>query len=402
MELLKNVIDFATAKKLLLENVKPIERVEEVGIAEASFRLVGEDIVSDVNVPPFNRAAMDGYAVVAEDTTYAKDLEPVEVKKIGEVHAGELPKSQVKPGTCIQIATGAVMPEGSDAVVMVEHTEFEGDCNVVKIYNPVRKWENVTKAGEDIKKGTVVIRTGEVLTPGKVGALAAIGRDKVKVYEKPRVGIIPTGNEIQRPGETLEPGKIYDVNTYTLASLVQSAGAIPVIYPVVSDEMSALKKTLTEALKNDLVVFAGGSSVGERDMIARLVGNGAILFHGIAVKPGKPTLCAKLNEKIVLGMPGYPTSCLTNAYALLLPAIAKLSRREIKLRRVKARMGRRVSSTVGRLQFLPVKFVQGSVVPVFKESGAITSMTDAEGYIEIPENVEVVEKGEEVEVVLFL
>ncbi|MEM3395743.1 MAG: molybdopterin-binding protein [Thermoplasmata archaeon] len=402
MELLKNVIDFATAKKLLLENLKQVERVEVLGIADAGFRVLAEDIVSQVDVPPFNRAAMDGYAVIAEETAGAKAIEPITLRKIGEVHAGDMPVIHVMRGTCVQIATGAAMPEGSDAVVMVEHTEVEEGSETVKIYSPVRKGENVTRAGEDIKKGTVVIKRGEVLTPGKIGALAAIGREKVRVYEKPRVAIIPTGNEILKPGEQLRPGKIYDVNTYTLASLIQFAGAVPVIYPVVADEMDALKKALVEALKTDLVLFAGGSSVGERDLIVKVLSNAELLFHGIAVKPGKPTLCAKVNGKIVLGMPGYPTSCLTNAYALLLSALGKLTRREIQLRRVKAKMGRRVASTIGRLQFLPVKLDGELAIPVFKESGAITSMADAHGYIEIPENVDVVEKGEEVEVVMFL
>ncbi|MEM4161276.1 MAG: molybdopterin molybdotransferase MoeA [Thermoplasmata archaeon] len=400
MELLKNVIDFGTAKKVVLENLKPVDRVEEIEISKAFSRVAAVDVPARIDVPPFDRGAMDGYAVIAEDTVSAKAMEPVVLRKIGEVHAGDAPRCHVVSGTCVQIATGAVMPPGSDAVVMVEHTEMEG--NLVKIYTPVRKGENVTRAGEDIKRGQIVVHQGEVLTPGKIGALAAIGQATVKVYERPRVAIIPTGNEIQRPGEPLREGRIYDVNTYTLAGLVEFAGALPVIYPVVPDEEAELKKSLARALENDVVVFAGGSSVGERDLLAKVLGNGELLFHGIAVKPGKPTLCAKVNGKIVLGMPGYPTSCLTNAYALLLPAIGKLSRREIKLQRMKARLGRRVASTIGRLQFLPVRLENGVAVPAFKESGAITSMSLAQGYIEIPENVEVVEKGEEVEVILFL
>ncbi|MEM3444537.1 MAG: molybdopterin molybdotransferase MoeA [Thermoplasmata archaeon] len=400
MELLKNVIDFGTAKKLVLENLKPVDRVEEIEISKAFSRVAAVDVPARIDVPPFDRAAMDGYALIAEDTVSAKAIEPVVLRKIGEVHAGDAAGFHVVPGTCVQIATGAVMPPGSDAVVMVEHTEMEG--NLVKIYTPVRKGENVTRAGEDIKRGQIVVHQGEVLTPGKIGALAAIGQATVKVYERPRVAIIPTGNEIQRPGEPLREGRIYDVNTYTLAGLVEFAGALPVIYPVVPDEEAELKKSLARALENDVVVFAGGSSVGERDLLAKVLENGELLFHGIAVKPGKPTLCAKVNGKIVLGMPGYPTSCLTNAYALLLPAIGKLSRREIKLQRMKARLGRRVASTIGRLQFLPVRLENGVAVPAFKESGAITSMSLAQGYIEIPENVEVVEKGEEVEVILFL
>jgi len=399
MELLKSVIDFASARQMLLAHLQPVKRVESVKIEEAIGRIVAEDVVAEHNVPPFDRAAMDGYAVIAENLANAKPYEPVMLKKIGERHAGELNEIRVVEGTCVQIATGAVMPEGSDAVLMVEHTEAEGEF--VKCYAPVRKGENVTKAGEDIKAGEIVIKKGDLLSPGKIGALAALGRRSIEVYERPRIAIIPTGNEILSPGEKIVPGKIYDVNTYTLASLVIHAGALPVIYPVVPDDKEAIERVLNEALSCDMVVFAGGSSVGERDLLAKVLANAKILFHGIAVKPGKPTLCAYLANKIVLGMPGYPTSCLTNAYALLLPAISKLSGREIGLRRVKAKMERRFVSTIGRLQFLPVKLEGDKAIPVFKESGAITSMANADGYIEIPENVDVVEKGEEVEVVLF-
>ncbi|MGB9635963.1 MAG: gephyrin-like molybdotransferase Glp [Thermoplasmata archaeon] len=400
MELLKNVISFRDARDLLLRNIKPVERTEKISINDCVLRVAASDIISEIDVPPFERAAMDGYAVRAEDTMNAKSLKPVILRKIGRVDAGEHPELSVSPGTCVQIATGAMLPEGSDAVVMVEHTEEEQDG--VRVYTAVRKGENITRAGEDIRKGSVAIRKNEMLTPGKVGAIAALGIPYVEVYAKPEIAIIPTGNEIQQLGGKLEIGKIYDVNSYTLNALVKWAGCEPVIYDIVGDREDAIEATLRKGLRHDMVVFTGGSSVGERDLMIKVIQKkGEVLFHGIAVKPGKPTLCAIVDGKVVLGMPGYPTSCLTNAYALLLPALAKLSKRSINLHRVKAKMGQRVASTIGRLQFLPVKLEGEIAYPVFKESGAITSMANADGYIEIPENVDVVEKGEDVEVLLF-
>jgi len=400
MELLKNVISFSEAKRTLLTHLQPLERIERLRLSNAVHRVLARDIVAELHVPPFDRAAMDGYAVRSVDTEGAKPLEPVVLKKTGIVHAGEYPKISITPGTCVQIATGAVMPENSDAVVMIESTE----CNdeQVSIYSSVRKGENVTRAGEDIKKGSVVLKKGELLTPGKVSALAALGLEYVEVYALPEVALIPTGNEITKPGMKLEPGKIYDVNTYTLSALVSSAGALPFVYEITGDDEQAIEHVLGNALKHDIVVFTGGSSVGERDVLVNVLRkNGEVLYHGIAVKPGKPTLCAIVSGKVVLGMPGYPTSCLTNAYALLLPAIAKLMHVDFVIPEVRAKMGRRVQSTIGRLQFLPVKMDGEIALPAFKESGAITSMAHADGYIEIPENVDVVEKGEEVVVKLF-
>jgi len=310
MELLKNVISFSEAKRILLTHLQPLERIERLRLSNAVHRVLARDIVAELDVPPFDRAAMDGYAVRSVDTEGAKPLEPVVLKKTGIVHAGAYPKISITPGTCVQIATGAVMPENSDAVVMIESTE----CNdeQVSIYSSVRKGENVTRAGEDIKKGSVVLKKGELLTPGKVGALAALGLEYVEVYALPEVALIPTGNEITKPGMKLEPGKIYDVNTYTLSALVSSAGALPFVYEITGDDEQAIEHVLGNALKHDIVVFTGGSSVGERDVLVNVLRkNGEVLYHGIAVKPGKPTLCAIVSGKVVLGMPGYPTSCLS-------------------------------------------------------------------------------------------
>lgn len=402
MHPLKSIISLAEARKILDENSKPIERTEKVALLELCGRVLAQDVKAPIDVPPFNRAAMDGYAVIASDTFGAGQLKPKKLKLIGTVHAGGSASVSVKKGACIQIATGAPMPAGADSVIMVEETEVDG-ANI-KIYRAVHPGENVGKKGEDISAGTIVLKKGEVLNPAKVGVLAALGFEKVSVYEKPKIAVIPSGNEIVEQGQKLAPGKIYDVNSFTLSALVAANGCEPVKWQTAPDTLGAVKEILENAAQeSDLIIISGGSSVGEKDvMVGAIESVGKLLFHGIAVKPGKPTLCGIVNGKMVIGMPGYPTSCLTNGYGLLVPLLRKLARLPAaEQRKVRAKMARRTTSTIGRFQFLPVKIENGKAVPVFKESGAITSMSLADGYVEIPENVDLVEKGEDVEVILF-
>jgi molybdenum cofactor synthesis domain-containing protein len=292
-------------------------------------------------------------------------------------------------------------PPGADAVVIVEDTELDGAK--VKVYKPVYPRQNASPLGEDIKQGSRVLAPGTLLDPSKIGVLAALGYQKAAVYQKPQVAVIPSGNEIVVPGDPLSPGKIYDINSYTLSALITENGGLPRIFPVMKDTLESVTSTIREALSFDLILISGGSSVGERDMMVEAVERmGEVKFHGIAVKPGKPTLCGIVEGHLVLGIPGYPTSCLTNGYGMLAPALRKMARlRTRSLAAVKAPMARRYTSTIGRHQYLPVRLEGGEVHPVFKESGAITSMADAEGYIEIPANVDLVEKGEVVEVLLF-
>ena len=248
-----------------------------------------------------------------------------------------------------------------------------------------------------------MLTPGTSLDPSKIGVLAALGIPEVSVFARPSVAVIPSGNEIVNPGDPLEPGKIYDINSYTLSALVRNAGATPHLFPVMKDTLEDVRRSLHDALACDVIVLSGGSSVGERDVMLEAVeGMGEVKFHGVAVKPGKPTLCAVIEGRLVLGMPGYPTSCLTNGYGLLLPVLRKMGRLpESRTDTFELPMSRRYTSTTGRHQYLPIRVVNGEVVPVFKESGAITSMADAEGYIEIEANVDLVEKGERVRVKFF-
>jgi molybdenum cofactor synthesis domain-containing protein len=395
------LLSFAEAKKVVDSNIKAITRVETVNIDEALGRVLAEDVVAGLSIPPFDRAAMDGYAVKAKDTFNAGQRSPKVLKIIGQLNAGETPTSKVGAGECLQIATGAMMPKGADAVVMVEDTEAEGSR--VKIFKSVYPGANVAQKGEDIKEGAAVLKESSVLDAGKIGVLASQGINRVKVYQKPTVAVLPSGEEVVPLGKKLKRGQVYDINSHTIASVVRANGGIPIVFGVVGDKADEIRATITEALKNDLVVISGGSSVGERDLLVSVIQDwGRVLFHGIQVKPGKPTIFALIEGKPLMGMPGYPTSCLINSYLLLLPAIRKMAHLPPRTgETVTARLARRVPGSVGRRQFLTVKIEGGEAIPVFKESGAITSIADADGYIEIAENIDLLEKGEPVTVTLF-
>ncbi|MBI2851855.1 MAG: molybdenum cofactor biosynthesis protein [Chloroflexi bacterium] len=395
------LLSYEEAKRIVDAHIKPVSRTETVGIDDAVGRVLAEPLVAALSIPPFDRAAMDGYAVKAKDTFNAGQRNPKMLKLIGELTAGQTPKATVKAGECLQIATGAMMPRGADAVVMVEDTESAG--GEVKIFKSVSPRANVSLVGEDIREGTPVLKAGVMLDAGKIGVLATQGMTKVQVYARPRVAILPSGEEVAELGKKTRRGSVYDVNSHTVASIVTENGGIPVISGVVHDDPQDIRDKITKALKNDLIVISGGSSVGTRDLLVTVLHEwGDILFHGIQVKPGKPTLFAIIEGKPVFGMPGYPTSCLINSYLFLLPTVRKMAR--LLPRRgetVVVKLGRRVSGSVGRRQFLTVRVEVDEAMPAFKESGSITSVADADGYIEIPENIDLLEKGERVTVTLF-
>jgi molybdopterin molybdotransferase len=313
-----------------------------------------------------------------------------------------VPARPVARGGCTEIATGAPMPDGADAVVMVEETEKD-EAGTVRVFSPVYPGQNVGRQGADIQTGQLVLASGDYLTSSRVGAIAALGIDRVDVFERPRVAILSTGNEIVSPGRSLAPGQIYDINRFTLSAIVAEHGAVPVPYPTSADTLDDLDLALDTALAEDLVIFSGGSSVGERDLILdAIAARGEIVFHGIAVKPGKPTLFGLVGGTPVIGMPGYPTSCLSNGYMLVAPMLRRMARLpEAVERTVRLPLGQRVVSTTGRHQFYTVRVVDGTAMPAFKASGDITSMSQADGYIEIPAQTDIVEKGELVDVVLF-
>ncbi len=398
---LKTLISFNEAMQILLSNVRSVEDFEIVPIEKADERVLAEEIIAPMDVPHFDRSAMDGYAVIAEDTFGASLHNPATFTFSGSVLTGEIPEGVVERRKCFKVATGAMIPEGADSVVILEDTEIIGDK--ILVYKPVFPGANITKKSGDIKKGSLILKKGTVLTPSKIGVLASLGIKEVKVFKKPEIALIPTGNEVIPLEEPIQMGKVYNINSYTLSALIKENGCIPIVFSICQDDEKELRKSLEEALKYDLVIVIGGSSVGERDIVMDVLTEmGEVLFHGIAIKPGKPTLGAVIKDKVIIGMPGHPTSCLSNGYMILIPILKKIANLPPKIyKTVKGKLSKRISVTIGRMQFLSVKLEGEEVIPVFKESGTITSMAEADGYIEILGNKELLERGEEVEVKLF-
>jgi len=401
MKPIKETIPLEEARQLIADACLPIDRTEKVRLVDANGRVAAADVKSTRDVPPFSRAGMDGFALRAEDTFGASRYDPKVLHVIDKVYTGQVPTKSIEPGTAIEIATGAPMPQGADAVVMVEETEKTGSD--VRVLTPVYPRQNVGRQGADIVVGQTVIARGDVLNPSRIGAIAALGLGDVEVFVKPTVAILSTGNEIADPGQELQPGQIYDINKFTLSTIIQEHGGIPSPFSTAQDTIEALERAIDACASCDVLVFSGGSSVGERDLILDVIGRkGEIVFHGIAVKPGKPTVFGTIRGTPMFGMPGYPTSCLSNAYMLLVPALRSMARLQPRhTATVSLPLGQRIVSTTGRHQFYTVKIVDGQAMPAFKASGDITSMSQADGYIEIPAQTDIVEKGETVDVKLF-
>ena len=402
MRPIRDTIPLEEARAILLGAAHPIMRVETVGLEQAGGRVLAREVVAGQDVPPFSRAAMDGFAVVAADTFGAGQYSPKTLRLLETVYTGQVPTRPVTAGGCTEIATGAPMPEGADAIVMVEDTEKSEDGQV-RVFSPVYPGRHVGRQGADIRAGQALLAAGDLLTPSRVGAVAALGLDTVDVFARPRVAILSTGNEIVPPGRPLSPGHIYDINRFTLGAIVAEHGGVPVPQPTPADTIDDLNRALDGVRGADLVIFSGGSSVGERDlMLDAVAARGEILFHGVAVKPGKPTLFGVIDGTPVLGMPGYPTSCLSNSYMLVVPLLRRIARLPEAVRRtVTLPAGQRIVSTTGRHQFYTVRVQDGMAMPAFKQSGDITSMSQADGYIEIPAQTDIVEKGQMVDVILF-
>ena len=402
MRPIRNTIPLEEALDAILDTARPVTRTVRVELDHANGRVLAADIVATRDVPPFDRAAMDGYAVVAEDTFGASRQEPRTLRCIEVVHSGSVPAKRLECGDCTEIATGAPIPEGASAVVMVEETNKSAD-GTIQIFTPVYPQQHVGRRGADITASQALLTAGEVLTPSRVGSVAALGIAEIEVFAQPRVAILSTGNEIIEPGRPLGPGQIYDINRYTLNAVIGEHGGVAVSHPTVADNLMSLDAAIDRCLESDVLVFSGGSSVGEQDLtLDALKRKGEVLFHGIALKPGKPTVFGRIGRTPVLGMPGYPTSCLSNAYLLLVPLLRRLAHLPPhQIQTLSVPTAQRFISTTGRHQFYTVRVMDGVAVPAFKASGDITSMSQADGYIEIPAQTDIVEKGEMVEVKLF-
>ncbi len=397
-----STISLDEARRRLTAAVRPIARTERVALDVAAGRVAAADITSPIDVPPFARSAMDGYAVVAADTEGASRQAPARLRQIDRIFTGTLSSVAVARGTCAEIATGAPLPAGADAVVMVEETAKPSD-GTIEIFASAAPGQNIGRRGADIAAGDRVIVAGDLLSPGRVGAIAAIGGADVEVFAKPRVAILSTGNEVVEPGQSLSDGQIYDVNRFTLGAVVSAHGGVAEPRRATQDTVDALVQALDECSAADLIVFSGGSSVGERDLVVdAIAARGQMIFHGIAVRPGKPTAFALVGGTPFFGMPGNPTSCLSNAYILLVPFLRAIGRLPPHApRTLRVPLGRRIVSAANRHQFYTVRLRDGAAYPAFKGSGDITSLSAADGYIEIPADQSAVEEGTDVTVTLF-
>jgi len=388
---------------------KPVG-TEVVSLSEAYNRVLAEAVVSPFDIPPFDRSTVDGYAVRAADTFGAEENRPVTLRLVGKVSVGEAAKVMVQRGTLAEIVTGAPIPGGADAVVMVEYTEPKGKS--VLIREAVSIGENVMKAGSDIRRGETVLKKGAVLSPHEVGVLAAIGSAKVKVYKRPRVVIFSTGAEVVDPGKSLTPGKIFDINAHALSAAVTDCDCEPLNMGVVQDEAKQMKEALQRALRTtDVVITSGGVSVGPTDIIPKVLntlGKPGVIVHGVAVRPGKPTTIAVVNQKPVFSLPGHPASSLMIFHLFVRSVLLRMGgREEVEPIIVKATASERLFASRGRRTYVTVTLKKSragrlvaSPVPVGL-SGAITTLAKADGFTVIHESQQFIEKGAVVDVELF-
>ncbi|NJE84392.1 molybdopterin molybdotransferase MoeA [Thermococcus sp. CX2] len=392
----KRLTPYKEAFELMLNDLREIDGVEKVPLDEAYGRVLAEDVVSPIDSPPFDRSAVDGYAVRAEDTFQAREYHPVELEVIDEITAGMESGKEVTSGKAVKLMTGNKMPKGANAVIMQEMVKREGDR--IYVLRPVAPGQNVAFAGEDVKKGEVVLRKGQILRPQDVSLLKSIGFKSVKVKRKPRVGIIVTGDELveEFDEEALKAGKILESNSALLKGLVRQYFGEPVFYGVIPDDEEKIKAAIEKAkAENDLVLVTGGSAFGDKDFAHRFV---RLLFHGTTIKPGRPV---GYGEKVFI-MSGYPVAVFAQFHLFAKYALAKLAGADFRPVKVRAELTERVPSQLGRYEFVKVWYENGTARPIKKKgSGIISSLVKSNGYIVIPEDSEGYLEGETVEVVLY-
>lgn len=409
MEMFK-VHSVKAAREKMMENFQDFKmEIEEVDIIDAEGRILGEDIYSKLNVPHFRRSTVDGYALRSRDTHGASDSLPMFIEKIGEVEMGKAATEIVREDTAVYVPTGGMVPEGADAVVMIEYIEVLDDINIIVSKSVVQK-ENIIEIGDDIKENQKVLLKGMKLRPQDIGVLSSIGIYTVKTIKMPSISIISTGDEIIDPREELKPGKIKDINTYTIAAMAKEIGLNVIERVVVKDDKELLKATLEDALeKSDMVALSGGSSVGTKDIssiVINEIGSPGVFVHGVAMKPGKPTILAKVKDKPVFGLPGQPTSAIIAFKVFVEYFVRKIINiDEYEGRFVEAEMKVNIPSAAGKetYQMVYLKKEEDKYIaePVNGKSGMITLMSKAKGYIKINEDIEGITAGEKIRVNLF-
>ena len=391
------------ASKIIRDLFAPLGGPSEaVGFEHACGRVLFSDIVAQEYVPGFDRSTVDGFAVIASDTFGSSDAIPAMLTLAGEIHMGHAAQGAISPGTCVAVSTGGDLPEGADAVVMVERTEDYGD-GLIGITSPVSPGNNIIFKGDDVSPGVKILSAGTTLSPHDIGILSALGVTTAEVRPKPLVAVISTGDELVAPSETPGRGQVRDVNTSLLMAAVTEYGARARCYGIVRDDEAALRDTLLRAVHEcDIVLISGGSSAGMRDLTARVIEtSGELIFHGIAMKPGKPTILGSIDNKAVFGLPGHPVAAYFVTMLFVRPLIARLMGAAAGQRTTTARLGEAISSNHGRAEYIAVTLDGGVAHPIRGKSGLIASLAHADGYIEVPRDCEGLARDAEVTVVYF-
>ncbi len=409
---MKGFFRVQTPKQLLekLNRFGPLPS-EVVSLEDALHRILAEDILSPINLPEFPRSTVDGFALKAKDTYGASEKNPALLQVVGEIPMGQLSSIHLKDGQAVKIATGGMIPEGADGVEMVEYTEWV-DAQTIHVFKPISPLENVIQVGEDIKEGEIVLKKGRPIRPQESGLLAGIGWTKVRVFLKPKVGIISSGDEIVPVEQKPKPGEVRDINRYTISSMVREAGGIPIFLGIARDCFHEIKEKIESGLRqSDMVVITGGSSVGTLDLVGEVFQSfhgTEILGHGISIRPGKPTLLAEIERKPLLGLPGHPVSAMVIFHLFgkaLLNILSGVSEETGPKRIGKAKAGRNIPSVAGREDYVRVKLEERDgtlwAYPVFGKSGAIAHLAYADALLKIGIDEEGLAEGEEAEVIFI-
>ena len=382
---------------------------EEIPLADAHGRVLADDVVSEFDLPDFSRSIVDGYAVQGSSTFGASDGNPAFLTVVGAIDMGKPPGFAIGSGQAAKIPTGAMLPEGADTVVMIEHTDAIDDTTI-EAFRSVAPGQNIVGIGEDFKKGERILPTGLKIRPQDAGLLASLGIQTVRVYKKPLIGIISTGDEIVPLNQTPELGQIRDTNTYTLSGLIKEFGGTPVPYGIVKDNFDALYETTARGIEEcDMLLVSGGSSVGTRDFTIEVISafsDADVLVHGISISPGKPTILAKVKDKPFWGLPGHVVSAMIVFSQVVRPFVENACGRQPLTQKqltIKARLNRNISSAQGRVDYIRVRLLHKDddvwVEPILGKSALINTMVKADGLIEVGRNIEGLDQGTMVEVI---
>lgn len=400
MSLFLRVVTLEEAERVIRE-IAPHPVEDEIPLDEALHRVLARDVHAAENIPGFARTTVDGYAVRAADTVGAGEAIPAILRLTGEVSMGTEPGSPLKKGEGIYLPTGAMLPAGADAAVMIEYTERIGDEILVK--RPVAFGENVILAGEDFGEGSLILPRGLYLSPRDIGILAASGNDRVAVFRKPVIGIISTGNELVPVNATPNSGQVRDANGPMCAAFAEDSGCRPRPYGIVRDDRGALTRVLDRAIGEcDAILLSGGSSKDIRDLAASVIAEkGEVLIHGISIAPGKPTIIGRAGGRPIIGLPGHPASAYVILYTLAGTLFSAMSGSPRPERKVSVVLAENIPSQKGKVEFVRVRIDGGRAVPCFGKSGLLNTFAGSDGLVQVPAEREGFEAGETVEVILW-